>query len=249
MELNVSTKMFSDPAMRPHLKKLYTKQYAALQESINSRAKELPQTAKIKLDGKVVEGKGFSAEQMLSMVPDFDKWPDIKARFSEDVQSRFTGSTLNNAEQRLQYWQQHHPDTSSGVRAVFSDGNKISGYINEQGGVVSHSGGHDLQDVQQKAEKLNLTGEAKIAYMVTNGRAILARNNPDLKMTEYTSGDTPTRREFMEQWYPKVDIDKSYQAEISDAMAELESRKKMHLSAEQRLNEMRMFLLESIANG
>lgn len=248
MQLDFSSSMYSDPAMRPHLEKLYEQKYAAIRERIdNMDQSSEPQTVQMKnADGEIVEGKMFTAEQYRKIIPSFDKWLEMQQKISSFDFFEQTESFVEHARNTVKHLEEHFPDTSSGVRAVFSSGDQILGYINENSGVVVHQGGEMLQKISEQADRLGLSGEEKIAYIQERGEAELSRRHENISVESYGKGSTPTKREFAEKWYPDHQVDDSYDSALAEAREHLKRVEEWHMKQEQNMNEMRAFLLQSM---
>lgn len=150
----------------------------------------------------------------------------------------FAQNSLATLETRL------GADQPSNVRTIFSDGNRILGYINNDGTAVSHNGAGVLQDISQEAPRKGLTGEAKIAYLKEHGAAELSRQYQDLKVTEYTKDNTPKRREFAETWYANHNIEDDYSKALEDAKDFLAQQQAFNQQQQKNLSEMRAFLIQ-----
>ena len=240
--------MYSNPDMRSHLKAYYDSKYDAVREGLAARKEaeangEFPTTIQTR-DGKTLTA--ISAEKMEQAIPSFDKWLEVQQNivspfdFAEQAESG-----LERAQQHLDHMQSSlHPDQPSNVRTVFSHGSQILGYINEDGGLVTHEGGSALRRAARQAEQLNLTGEEKIAYIQEHGSAELSTLYADFEMTEYDEETTPTRREFSEQWYPHHDVGQAYASQLEAAQNELVEQQALYEQHLKNLNEMRAFLLQ-----
>jgi len=240
--------MFSDPGMRSYLEEYYEDKYAPVRERIAGMEKaeangEAPKTIRTR-DGQIANE--LSAAQYKAMIPSFDKWLDIQ----ENVISPFemadqSASSLNQAQKSLETAKKTlDPDSSSGVRTVFSDGDQILAYINKDGSLVTHGGASGLQKIAEQADQLNLTGEAKIAYIQQYGEAELSRCYPGLQITEYDSTNTPSRREFSEQWYPNHDIDAAYGSTLKEAREFQEQQAALYKQQMENLNSFRLAMIQ-----
>lgn len=242
--------MFSDPSMRPHLKEYYEAVYEPMRERVAAMKEaeasgQAPNTVQTP-DGRV--GTELSAAQYESIIPSFDKWLDIQQNVvsSFDLEEQST-SGLERARESLERIENAlNPDQPSNVRTVFSDGDQILAYINKDGSLVTHEGGHALQKVAEQADKLNLTGEAKIAYIQEHGAAELSRRYSNLDVTHYNNTNMPTKREFAQKWYPGHNVDAAYNSMLEEAKAFLEQRDAWHKQQMQNLSEMRAFLIQSM---
>lgn len=240
--------MYSNPDMRSHLKAYYDSKYDAVREGLAARKEaeangEFPTTIQTQ-DGKTLTA--ISAEKMEQAIPSFDKWLEMQQNIVSpfDFAER-AESSLERAQQHLDHMQSSlHPDQPSNVRTVFSNGSQILGYINEDGGLVTHEGGGALRRTARQAEQQNLTGEEKIAYIQEHGSAELSTLYADFEMTEYDAETTPTRREFSEQWYPHHDVGQAYASQLEAAQNELVQQQALYEQHMKNLNEMRAFLLQ-----
>ncbi|MGE4312911.1 MAG: hypothetical protein AB7E85_01405 [Pseudobdellovibrionaceae bacterium] len=245
---NFNKSMFSDPTMQPHLEKYYNEKYDALRETLAERQKaeengEFPTSIQTK-DGKTLTV--ISASKMAEAIPTFDKWLDIQQNVISPFDfAKQTESMLEHARENVARIENDlNPDQPSGVRTVFSDGNKILGYINKDGGLVTHQGGGILQKIAEEANALNLTGERRIAYIREHGTEALSRRNGNLQVTNYTYDNMPTYREFAESWYPYHDVDAAYQSQLQEARASLEQHEAMYRQQMENLNNFRTALMD-----
>lgn len=246
-QLNMTPQIYADPAMRPHLEKYYNKQYAPIHERIDQMEGQEPRTIKLRnADGTTSEGTELSAAQYRSAIPSFDKWLEMQQNFSSFDMAAQSESHIKHARKMLQNLEQHTPDTSSGVRTVFSDGNQIMAYINEDGGLVTHEGAHSLQRLKEQADRLNLTGEERISYLTEKGAEELSRRTENLQTTIYERGQSPTKREFSNTWYPHHNVDYSYDTALAEAQKHLETIESWHQQQMQNIYDMRAFLLQSM---
>lgn len=242
---------FSDPSMRSYLEEFYESKYAPIREHIASmkEAEANGQGARTitAADGTIAHE--ISAAQYEAAIPSFDKWLELQQTFSafdmaeqSAKMQEFAKNSLSTLETRLGV------DQPSNVRVVFSDGNRILGYINNDGTVVSHNGADVLQDISQEANLKGLTGKAKIAYLKENGAAELSRQYPDIEITEYTEGNTPTRRAFAETWYPDHNVGDEYSNALEDARNFLAQQQATYQQQLKNLAEMRAFLIQRMEN-
>lgn len=242
--------VFSDPNMRSHLEKLYNAKYAPMRERIegmkeaeaNGQAANTVQTR----DGKTATE--LSAAQYEAAIPSFDKWLDIQQNTISSFDfAKQSESGLKQARESLERIENAlNPDQPSHVRTVFSDGHKILGYINDDGSLVTHEGGSTLQKIAEQADQLNLTGQAKIAYIQEHGAAKLSRNHSNVDVTHYNDENMPTKREFAQKWYPDHDVDAAYNNMLKEAKAFLEKQEAFYKQQMQNLYEMRVFLIQSM---
>ncbi len=245
--LNFDKSMFSDPSMRSYLKEYYEDSYAAVRERV-AKMKEAesngqaPNTIKTR-DGKI--GTELSATQYESMIPSFDKWLEMQQNFSVFDAAEQNSSLDGNVQETMaQFEEALNPDLPSDVRTVFSNGDQILGYINKTGSVVTHEGGSALQKIAEQANKLNLVGEARIAYIEKMGQAELSKRYPDLQVEEYNSTNAPTRREFSEKWYPDHDVDKAYESALQEFKASLDEQQSWQEQQKNTLDQMHSALLK-----
>ncbi len=158
----------------------------------------------------------------------------------------FTASSIQNARDMLSHLQENHPDTSSGVNTVFASGDKILGYLTEDGSLVTHEGGAVLQTISRRASDLGLTGEAKIAYIQKHGAEELARRHGNLQVTSYEGHNIPTKREFANTWYPHHDVDGNYQSSIKEATKQLQKAEELYQQQLKNRADMQAFLIRSM---
>ena len=250
MDIDFSAKMYSDPTMRPHLKKLYDSQYAAFYERIDAMP-ETPTTVSMTMpDGQSVEFHELSAEQYRAAVPSFDKWLELQSRIMSDT-GDIPGSlqSVERARQHVQNLEQNDPGSPSGVRTVFATGSEILGYINMDGSVATHAGGSVLQDIAKKADAMGLSGEAKIAYLQDEGKKALSARYGNLQVSNYNTSNMLNKTEFANRWYPHHDTYESYQSALASARAHLEETEQLYQQQMERRNAMQAFLLQSIEDS
>ena len=238
--------MFSDSSMRPHLETYFEEAYAPVRERIADmkEAESSGPASKALATANGSSAVELSAAQYEAMIPIFDKWLEAQQTLSIfDMQDQITPG-LEHAEQHLESIEADlNPDSPSNVRAVFSEGEKILAYITGEGALVTHEGGAALQKIAEQADKLKLTGEARIAYMKEQGEKELSGRHADLEVTSYSHSTTPTRREFAEKWYPEHDVDDAYETALKEARESLAQQQALHKQQTQNLDNMRMALL------
>ncbi|MEZ5919201.1 MAG: hypothetical protein R3D66_04640 [Alphaproteobacteria bacterium] len=242
--------IFSDPNMRPHLETLYHSKYTPIRKRIEDmkEAEAKQKAPNIVRTRDEIVGTELSASQYESVIPSFDKWLDIQQNvvspfdFAEQSQSRFKYAQQSLAEIKNTL----DPDHPSDVKTVFSDGAQILGYINGDSTLVFHEKGNALQKIITQANQLNLTGETKIAYLREHGAAELSRHYSNLHVIDYSDENVPTKREFLQKWYPNHNIDASYDSMLKDAGAFLEQQEALYKQQIQNLYEMRAFLIQSM---
>jgi len=240
--------IFSNPEMRPYLEDYYESSYAAMRDRVEGMKDaeangQAPMTIQMR-DGTT--GTELSAAQYEAAIPSFDRWLEMQQSFSVFDMVEQSSDMLGHAEEALDRFDKAlNPDLPSGVRTVFSDGDSILGYINQSGQLVTHQDGSALQAIADKADKLGLTGEARITYMTQQGTAALARQFPELKVTSYTDETMPTRRAFAEAWYPDHDVTGDYESTLAEFRQSLEGREAWYDQQVQIMNRMRDFLLKS----
>lgn len=246
MQIDFSAEMYSDPTMRPHLKKLYESQYAAIHQRLDAMPDE-PRAIKMTTpDGQTVEAHELRPALYRAAIPDFDNWLAQQSNFSGAAMAEIGAKGAAYARQQLQYIEQDGPDTSSDVRTVFSKGEQILGYINAHGGLTTHVAGKALQAVEKQADALRLSGEAKAAYLQEHGVHALAPLYGDVTVTHYGRSDMPSKREFAQAWYPDHDVDAAHANALSEAKTTLENMEKLQQQSVARLNAMQTFLLHSM---
>ncbi len=242
--------IFSDSSMRSHMEALYNTKYAPMRERI-----EVMKTAEANGQApntiRTRDGRGaseLSAAQYEAAIPSFDKWLDVQQNVISPFDFAKQSETgLKQAQENLERIETAlDPDQPSHVRTVFSDGNQILAYINDDGSLVTHEGGSALQKIAEQADKLNLSGPAKIAYIQERGAAELSRRYSNLELTCYDHTDMPTKREFAQQWYPEHDVEASYNSMVEEAKVFLAQQKALYEQQMQNLNDMRAFLIQSM---
>jgi hypothetical protein len=244
MDITLNQKIFSDPDMRSHLEKYYDYKYASFRDEIEKKADQEP------LEMPMVNGdmaQGFTADQYLNAIPSFDKWLEIQQNHSLFDLSDVSLKTLEMNKASLDHQLANHPDTASGVNTVFSNGDQIAGYLTKNG-LVTHSRGSFLAQIDRDAQRLGLLGADYIAYMREHGGEKLADRYENAKITAYDQERAPTKREFMQSWYPEhsTTIDKDYQDRLRELRSSIDHAEKWHANAQNNLYEMQRFLLQSI---
>jgi hypothetical protein len=242
--------IFSNAEMRGPLEKYYASEYAPLHDRIaamkESASNQATQPVYRTQDGQT--GVEFSAAQYEAIIPSFDQWLEIQQNSS--LFDTLNADSPQNVESALnamaKAWS---PDGPSDVLAVFSQGNHVLGYVNQEGGVTTHTGGGILQKIAEKADDLNLVGQAKIAYIKQYGGQELSRIYKNLNVTEYNEGNMPTRRDFMQKWYPDVDVDQMYQTALQEVRLNLEEKFRNHQQKIQTLSKMHHFLIQSMEDA
>lgn len=246
MDATLGTDIFTDPAMRPRLKALYDKQYEAVHariDAMEARGGEPRALTMRASDGRMIEGRTMSAAQYRAAIPDFDSWLDLQARVSPMALSEMTGGMVERAEDRVAHLMANGPDAPSGVQSVFSSGDRVLGYVREDGTLVTHDGGGPLRRVAREADERGLTGGARADFILERGARDLARYHGGLSVTTYDAATMPSRREFAETWYPGHDIDTPHAEALLTAKQDLESARARHRAQQERVAEMRDFLL------
>lgn len=237
-----SEEMYSDPAMRPYLEKYYEKAYAPMRERIAAmRDSDYEPVTVTGPDGSTATE--LSADQYERMIPGFDKWLELQQQFSPFDFEQQQAAMLEHAKQSVATLEARSPDSPSDVRVVFSNGDQILGYMDEAGGVASHSGGHALQSVVQKANELGLRGQAREDYITREGTTALSGQYPNLTVNHYSDETAPTRREFSQKWYPNHDIDQNYATALADAREHLSQQQSQYDRMQSNMRDMQTFLL------
>lgn len=247
MELDFSRAMYSDPAMRPHLKNLYEEKYSPIRERIAAMPEGEGRTISVRNpDGTVSQARELSANQYEAMIPTFDKWLDMQSTLSPFDFADRTEDMIERAQRALDRLEKNHPDSPSGVRAVFSQGDQILGYVQEDGSLVTHSGGAALRALSKLADDMNLGAEARIAFFADRGAAALSTGGDAVTVTRYDRSTMPSKRDFAAAWYPNHNVDTAFADTLSEARRHLAQLQQTHDRQEQSLSDMRSFLLNSI---
>jgi len=215
--------LFSDAGMRPYLEAYFNAKMAPLRDRIvemeaaeargeDRRTVALP-------DGGVATE--LSAAQYRAAMVEFDDWLALNA----DPDSPLQRSPLDveQAEAHLRRLMESGPDSPVEVSVVFwSPEAGILGHVGDGGGVASHAGAGALRWIADQADELNLTGQDRIDYIKREGAAILRQIHGDLEVTDYRTGERPSRRAYMERWYPGVDVDRDHADRLREAREQLE---------------------------
>lgn len=240
--------MFSDPSMRAHLKEYYEDAYEPIMERV-AGMKEAEASGQALKTISLPDGRTatmFTAAQYEAMIPSFDQWLDIQQNVASIFD--FVQESKCSVQHAKDYFETVEKvlgaDQPSDVRTVFSDGDQILGYINKDGSLVTHEGGNALQKIAKQAEKLNLTGEAKIAYLKEYGAAELSNRYANLHVTNYDDQNMLTRREFSEKWYPDHDVDLAYKTSMKEAKEFLEQQETWYKQQLENLDNFRSALLQ-----
>lgn len=180
------------------------------------------------------------------MTPSVDKWLTIQQKVVSALDMvKQSKAMLGHAQDNLNNLTDVlNPDHSSNVRTVFSEGEQILACIDNDGVLLTHEGAHALHKISQQADKLNLIGEEKIAYIQKHGQAELSHRYADLQVTLYNGAEMPSRREFAEAWYPHHDVEAAYERALKTYKAILAQREVDHARHLQNLNDMRATLLQ-----
>lgn len=247
MQVDYSPSIYSDPSMRSHLEKYYQQKYQPVYERIEAmEASEAAGTAPktVRLSDTDTVAIELSAAQYRAAIPSFDKWLELQQGLSEAESRVFDDDAIERTQQRLDFIEDQHPDTSSGVRTVFSDGDRILGYVNDDGSVVTHDGGSALRTVAETADRMNLTGEERLDFIRAEGEKALASYS-ELEVTRYTADAMPTKRAFAEQWYPQHDVDSSYAGALAEMRQHLQWMDEQRERVARNRNDMMLFLIQS----
>ncbi|HEV7293019.1 MAG TPA: hypothetical protein VGN79_11930 [Devosia sp.] len=239
--MQISASTFSDPARRVQLQQYYDDKKAALYETLKAReSQQVPSDVVFKTpDGKTVTGQyiPISAEKMVDSMVSFDKWLELQA-------SMFDNPVVGRAQEQLNRLQANNPDTSSGVRSTFSSEGKLLAYINEDGTAVLSQEAHGmLQPVLDKAGRLGLQGEQRMAYLNQEIGKALSGKYPDLQTARYDSSTSPTKRTFAQMWNPSHDVGQHYQDAMAEALDHYDSMSKWHQQWRANMNEINTYLL------
>ena len=248
-DMPINRDMYSNPKMRPHLKDYYESRYAPIRERIEDMKDaaangESPGTVSLG-DGRTATE--LSAAQYEAMIPSFETWLELQDRFSVFDMADLSASFVEHARDVFDAAEKAFgPDEPSGIRTVFADGERILGYTDEDGGVVTHDGGSALQAIAERADALGLTGEEKIAYIRRQGEDELSPLYPNLSVIDHDDGATPTRREFAQTWYAERNVDGAYDQAFREAEADLAKAEAWRQQQVRNLNGMRAFLLQAM---
>ncbi|MFC4236710.1 hypothetical protein ACFOY8_16010 [Thalassospira xianhensis] len=232
-----SEEMYSDPEMRPYLEQYYEKAYAPMRERIAAMREDgyTPKTIQTE-DGGVAQE--ISADQYEAMIPDFDKWLEGQKTIIPGLHDS-VDIFREGAQRHVDYLEKHHPDSQSDVRAVFSNGDQILGYLYENGGMVTHDRGSHLRTYSDQADKLGLRGQARVDYIAD----AVSRDYSSIDVSRYDDQNAPTRREFSERWYPDHDVDQGYQANLQEARSQLAAAEERYRQQQSNITEMHGYLL------
>ncbi|NVJ91581.1 MAG: hypothetical protein HWE34_07980 [Methylocystaceae bacterium] len=259
MSVTLGSNIFSNPDMRPHLKKYYESKYAPVHDRIAEMKESGVQKTVALPDGTYA--KGLLADQYEAAIPSFDKWLELQEKIPSHSDQVFAGNAGNKtlrkhielAKEHLQGAIANTPDQPSNVRAVFSRGDEILGFIGAEGNINLHSGALMLTNLHDKANKLGLQGEERIAYMLEQGEETLSRFYDDVTIETYSKSTMPTAREFNDKWYPQYDIDKAYQQNIENQKKNIAELEEQFNSLGEELNnqtrnisDLNTFLLKSL---
>lgn len=238
METSKSAAIYSDPVTRPRLQDGYAQSVAAFRACIDATRDGGSQPATA-----TAAAQTANADRTDTMIPDFETWLQNQKGLATTGQA---WDMVDLAQQHLEYLQTNDPDSSSGVRTVFADGDRILGYITNDGSLVIDAAGSALQKVGATADNLGLTGKERIAYLEKAGAAELSGRFSKLQVVRYAAQTTPTRREFMEAWYPDQDVDAAYAAALSAAKANVEKFAAYRMQRELALNKMYASLIDGV---
>ncbi|GAA0614834.1 hypothetical protein [Thalassospira tepidiphila] len=229
--------MYSDPEMRPYLRAYYEKAYAPIRERIAAMREEGYEPVTFEGSNGTAATE-ISADQYEAMIPDFDSWLDSQKTIVPKLRSS-QEQMLEHARERVRRAEQTSPDDQSDVRAIFSVGDQILGYMDKYGGMASHNIGGYLRTFDIQANELGLTGQARIDY-VTDA---ISRRYPDVEITTYSNQNAPTERQFKQRWYPHHDVDQAYQTELTEAREALARAEEIYRKQQSNIREMQSFLL------
>lgn len=229
--------MYSDPEMRPYLREYYEKAYDPIRERIAAMREEGYNQVTVKGSNGNLATE-LSADQYEAMIPDFESWLESQKTIVPKLRSS-QEQMLEHARERVRRAEQRSPDVQSDVRATFSVGDKILGYLYKNGGMVSHSSGGYLRTFDIQANELGLIGQARINYITD----AISRRYPDVSITTYNNQNAPTEREFKQRWYPHHNIDEAYQNELMEAREALAKQEEIYRKQQSNIREMQSFLL------
>jgi hypothetical protein len=229
--------MYSDPEMRPYLREYYEKAYAPIRERIAAMREDGYNQVTVK-DSNGSLATEISADQYEAMIPDFESWLDSQKTIVPKLRSS-QEDMLEHARERVSRAEQTSPDDQSDVRAVFSIGDQILGYMDKYGGMASHNIGGYLRTFDIQANELGLQGQARINYITD----AVSRRYPDVEITTYNNQNAPTEREFMQRWYPHHNVEEAYQNELAEAREALVRQEEIFRKQQSNIREMHNFLL------
>ncbi|MBJ3785424.1 hypothetical protein [Devosia sediminis] len=240
--MQLSSAVFSNPAMRPQLEQFYEHQKEKALESLRARGDQTPSEVDIALpngETRTATPIPFTVDKMEKAFVSFDDWMRLQERLHASSERH-----LGAAKQGLDRLAEHHPDSSAQVRASFSSGEQLLAYINADGTLVTHSGADFLQSIAQKANDLGLGGEKRVEYLTREiEKALTERNREAPDVTTYADGSSPTKREFAEMWYAHFDVDQHYRDALKQAQASYDAALEWHQKRQDQLNAMQAFFM------
>lgn len=233
--MHITADIFSDPAMQSSLKKYYESQKSKTIEILRSREQTFSGEVKIQMDNgqqKTVDMVPIDTEKMVDAIVGFDKWLAFqKASFESPMFNAW-----EVAQQRLTQVEANHPDSSSRVRATFSNKGVLLAYVNAEGAVVTSNG------ADKYIASSNGSGES-IEAIVHSIKNTLSEYYPHLKTETYSADTSPTKREFSRMWQSRFDIDERYNEALSDAQEHWETMDAWHAQWQKNMDGIRSFLL------
>lgn len=247
MQVEFNSSVYKDPTMRSRLEAYYDQKYQPVYERIAKMEADGYEAPTVRLRGEAgAVATELSPAQYRAAIPSFDKWLELQQQLT-DIESRVFGNdALARAQTRVETLEANTPSSPSGVRSVFSTGDQILGYLNNDGTVVTHSGGGALSAVAKQADQLNLTGEARIDYIRSKGAEALSVTQSDLDVTNYTESDMPSKRAFAARWYPQHNVDDAYQTALEEAAAHVAFIEAQQKRVAKNRDDMMSFLLQSL---
>lgn len=180
---------------------------------------------------------------MVNALVSFDKWLDFQTRLGDD---RVLGPEgLKHARDNIARLEANGPDSSSNVRTTFAGNGRLLGYVNADGtlAITGSEAGNLMLPIAEEADRLNLSGLARVNYLNTEIKAALARAYPDLEVTSYGANNAPTKREFAAMWYPDHDVDAHFDEAMAAARQHLDSILKWQQQRQSQMAEIGSFLL------
>lgn len=245
--MQISAASFSDPALRGHWQKYYEQHKQDAIDCIRARDERMaaegrtgPVTARLP-DGSEMQAIPMTVDFVEKAFVGFDRWLEMQAQMHDN----FGGLSLARAQEAVDTLKQNDPDSSSGVRAAFGRDGALLAYVTAEGGLVTSNGAHDLQDIAEEANRLNLRGAARADYLKREVGRVLGERFRDLDVRSYRPETAPSKREFAQDWYPWHDVDRHYYEGLDDAYAHLEGVKAWHAQWQKNVDKMQRFMIEA----
>jgi len=168
----------------------------------------------------------------------FDEWMNFQQTIHASSERH-----LEMAQKNLDRLAAHDPDSSANVRAVVTSGDKILGYVNTDGTMVTHSNGDFLQVIANKANDLGLEGQKRIDHLLREISRSLSQTRGDFDLIEYDADNSPTKREFAAAWYADFDVDQHYLDAMAEARASYSSALEWSSQRQANLDKIQAFFL------